>query len=262
MTTTLQPPLSSLPDYGIRPPSEQKKTNIIIIGSYRTGKTRCAIETSPTPVLAHSFDPTGFDTVRHLHDGKNYILDTQFESDNPHEPTTFRKWDTVYHQMKKDGVFENIGTFVLDSLTTWCDAAMNVVLDRAGRAGQAPVSTDWKKNDWSDQKTIVFNSIQDMLSLPCNVIMTAHPTTYQDRVTGATKSAPMLTGNLKDKVPLLFSYILYAVTEQDSSGLHYKLLTQPDGMLQAGCRLPKGRKLDKYEEPNITNILRKVGVIE
>lgn len=260
--TTLRPPLSSMPDYGIRPPSAQKKTNIIIIGSYRTGKTRCAIETSPTPVLAHSFDPTGFDTVRHLHDGKNYILDTQFESDNPHEPTTFRKWDEVYHQMKKDGVFNHIGTFVLDSLTTWCDAAMNVVLDRAGRPGQAPVSTDWKKNDWSDQKTIVFNSIQDILSLPCNVIMTAHPTTYQDKVTGATHSAPMLTGNLKDKVPLLFSFIFYALTRQDSTGIKYELLTQPDGQYKAGARLPSGKSLDKYEEPNITNILRNVGVIE
>lgn len=254
--------MTDLSKYNIRPPSAQKKTNIFLIGPYRTGKTRCAIETSPQPVLGHSFDPTGFDTVRNLHDGVNFILDTQFEADDPMRPTKFAQWDRVFRQMVRDKVFDNIGTYVLDSATTWTDAAMNAVLQKHGRAGQSPVSKDWKQNDWTDQKTMIFNALAAILALPCNVIVTAHPTTFTDSVSGRVLSAPMLTGNLKDKVPLLFSFIFYSRATQTSTGIKYSLLTQPDGLYNAGARIPSDVRLEKFEEPNISNILRKVGLIE
>ncbi len=249
--------MTDLSKYNIRPPSAHTKTNIIIIGGLGTGKTKCAIETSPRPVLGHSFDPTGFDTVRHLHDGENVILDTQFEGDNPKNPTKFALWDRVFNQMLRDKVFDNIGTFVLDSLTTWSDMAMNYVLAQAGRAGGAPGAYERNKfdSDWSRQKVIVFNSIQTILSLPCNVICTAHPSVFKDEVSGRTYSSPMLTGQLKDKVPLLFSEIYYTTST-------YKLTTQVDGIWNARTRLGNKGQLDKFEEPNIINILKKVGLIE
>lgn len=240
--------------YSVIPPQASSKANIILIGGLGTGKTTCWT-TAPKPIWAHSFDPGGFDSIRHLVDGKTIIADTQFEGDNPERPTKFEQWNTIYHQMKLDGVFNQIATYVLDSATTWGDIIMNYVLKTSNRPGTFP-----NQNDWPQQMVRLYNCVLSMLSLPCNIIFVAHPVIEKDDVTGRTYTTPMITGKLREKVPLLFSEIYYAVTSQTAAGIEYKILTQPDGLYNARTRLGAGGKLDKYEPPNISKILEKVGV--
>jgi hypothetical protein len=255
--SNLNPTLENLTaKYNVESPTQANKANIILVGGLGTGKTT-TWTTAPKPIWAHSFDPTGFDSIRHLVDGKTIIADTQFEGDNPKSPTKFALWDQVYHRMKIDGIFNQISTFVLDSATTWGDAIMHYVLKTAGRPGTFPY-----ENDWPQQMVRMYNAVLDMLSLPCNIIFVAHPVIEKDNVTGRTYTTPMLTGKLREKIPLLFSEIYYSITSQDSSGIKYKILTQPDGLYNARTRLGAGGKLLKHEEPNITNILRKVGVVQ
>jgi hypothetical protein len=238
--------------YSTKPPTAQPKANIILVGGLGSGKTT-SWTTAPQPVWAHSFDPGGLDSVRGIVDNKNIIADTQFEGDDPHNPTKFARWDAVYHDMKRDKVFENIGTFVLDSATTWADCIMNYVLKTSHRQGQFP-----QQNDYPQQMVRMYNAVLDMLSLPCNIVFVCHPVVDKDEVTGRTYTTPMLTGKLKEKIPLLFSEIYYAVTNQTSKGIEYWFLTQPDGLYNARTRLGAGGKLDKYEPQNISDILNKV----
>lgn len=244
-----------LEKYNVVPPSLRKnKANIMLCGKLGTGKTQLAA-TAPKPVWFHSFDPGGLDTIRDIIDGKEIIGDTQFEGDDPKNPTKFAQWDSIYHRMKADGVFDKIGTFVLDSATTWGDTIMNYVLKAAGRLGTFPY-----ENDWPQQMVRLQNSVLSMLTLPCNVIFIAHPVVDKDSVTGRMSTTPMITGKLREKIPLLFGEIYYTVTAETSRGTEYKLLTQPDGLYNARTRLGGGDRLEKYEEMNLTNVLRKCGL--
>jgi len=82
----------------------------------------------------------------------------------------------------------------------------------------------------------------------------------KDDATGRMFIGIMVTGKLKRRIPLLFDEIYCAMTKETSKGIEYQLLTRPTGLYQARTRLGKGGELETYEEPDIKNILRKVGM--
>ena len=227
--------------------------NAVVYGGLGTGKTSL-LRTARKPVLVHSFDPGGTKVLRDEIANGSILVDSRFEQEDPRQPKAFKLFDDEYHRLRRDGFFEHIGTYVIDSVTTWAQTAMNAVMKKAGRAGGTP-----QQNDWLPQMMMLENAMRDFVSLPCDCILIGHDDVTKDEATGKMYVGLMITGKLSRRVPLLFDEIYCAQTKETSKGIEYSLLTRASGTYQARSRLGKGGELDTYEKPDIKAILRKVG---
>ena len=231
-----------------------KTFNAVVYGGLGTGKTSL-IRTARKPVLVHSFDPGGTKVLRdEIADG-SILADTRFENEDPRNPTAFKLFDDEYHRLRSGKFFDHLGTYVIDSVTTWGQCAMNAVLKKAGRAGGTP-----QQNDWMPQMMMMENAMRDFVSLPCDCILIGHDDVTKDEASGRMFVGLMITGKLSRRVPLLFDEIYCALTKETSKGIEYQLLTRATGMYQARSRLGKGGELETYEKPDIKHILAKVGM--
>jgi hypothetical protein len=228
--------------------------NAVVYGGLGTGKTSL-IRTARKPVLIHSFDPGGTKVLRDEIAAGSILADTRFENEDPRNPTAFKLFDDEYHRLRSGKFFDQLGTYVIDSVTTWGQCAMNAVLKKAGRAGGTP-----QQNDWMPQMMMMENAMRDFVSLPCDCILIGHDDVTKDEASGRMFVGLMITGKLSRRVPLLFDEIYCAQTKETSKGIEYQLLTRATGMYQARSRLGKGGELDTYEIPDIKHILKKVGM--
>jgi hypothetical protein len=233
--------------------AQNRTFNALIYGSMGTGKTKI-METCRRPVFDMSFDPGGSKTVRDTIEAGWIIVDNQYEFEDPFHPSVFQQWDSEYHRYKKGGMFDSIGTLVIDSATTWSAAAMNWVLKKAGRAGSQPF-----QNDYLPAMILIENAVKDMTALPCDVILLAHDTADKDEATGKMFISPDFVGKLKTRIPILFDEIYYAHTKETSSGVSYQLLTQSTGLIKARSRLGSNGRFQMYEPQDIKALLRKAG---
>lgn len=238
--------------------------NAVVYGGLGTGKTY-SVRTAVAPILVHSFDPGGSKVLANKIANHPYpntcidsgaiLVDSRFEVEDPKKPTAFALWDKEYENLKRSGFFDSIGTFVIDSMTTWAQCALNEVLKRAGRAGGVP-----QQNDWFPQMVALENAIRDFISLPCNCILIGHDAATKDEVTGKIYKDLMITGKLTRRIPLLFDEIYYATTKHTSKGTEYFFATKATSTYQARSRLSASGQLDEMAEPNYKKILRKVGL--
>lgn len=232
--------------------AQNKSFNALIWGDMGTGKTRLAI-TCRRPVLIHSFDPGGTKTIRD-EIGNGIYVDTRYEEEDAINPSAFAKWDLEYHRLKREKFFDHIGTYIIDSATTWSSAAMNVVLKKAGRPGGTP-----QQNDYLPTMIMLENAIKDMISLPCDCILMCHADIDKDEATGRMFVGPLFIGKLKVRVPLLFDEIYMTSSKETSSGTVYTLLTRNTGLYKARTRLGANNRFDTYEQPDIKALLKKAG---
>ena len=247
-----------------------KTFNAIVYGDIGSGKTY-SLKTARRPVLIHSFDPGGTLSIRDEIDKENptIMADIRFEHEDPGNPSMFKEWDEVYHDLKRKSLFEHLGTYVIDSATTWAQCAMNYILQMQGRAGSVRKGAGAKgtgfhgvpfQDDWLPQMAMMEKALNDFVSLPCDCILTGHDDSDKDEITGRMFVHLAITGKLKKRIPLLFSEIYHADTVESSDAVKYRFLTRRTGLFQARTRLGKGGELDLYEEPDFKNILKKVGM--
>ncbi len=227
--------------------------NALVYGPMGSGKTRL-LSTCRLPVLVHSFDPGGTTTIRDEIAAGKIIADNRFEGDDPKNPKVAQLWDREYSRLKQGGVFDKIGTFAIDSGTTFSGAFMNEVLKKAGRAGGTP-----QQNDYLPTMVMLENAIKDITALPCDFVFICHEDTDKDEATGKLFVGPLLIGKLKYRIPILFDEIYYATTTETSAGVNYKLLTRSTGLYKARTRLGKGGLFETYEEQDIKKLLKKAG---
>lgn len=228
--------------------------NAVIYGPLGVGKS-WILRTCRHPVLVHSFDPGGQKTNRDVVKDGWFMVDSRFEMETPKAPKVMELWDKEYEYLKKIGFFNHLGTFVLDSGTTWAQCIMYWVLKKAGRSGGTPF-----QQDWLPQMNIMENALRDILSLPCDFIFIGHEASSKDEGTGRMFISLDITGKLKVRVPLLFDEIYHAQAKETSKGVERQLLTQSTGLFTARSRLSKGGAIDQYEEMNIKKILKKAGL--
>ena len=238
--------------------AQQKTFNALVYSDFGDGKTTLA-KTCRRPVHIDSFDPGGVKSISDVVASKDnptgfVFADTRYEVEDAMKPTAFALWDREYHRRKRDGYFENIGTYIVDSATTWASAAMNVILQKAGRLGGPPF-----QQDYLPAMSMIENAIKDIVTLPCDVILTAHLDVDKDEATGRMFVGPLFVGKLKQRIPLLFDELYCAQSKKSAAGTTYGLLTRSDGIFKARTRLGKGGIFEAFEKPDIKALLAKAG---
>ncbi len=241
-----------------------KTYSAIIYGATGSGKTSL-LRTARLPLHVDSFDPGGCKVLRGeaILNGQRYIdeyskgniiIDSRFENEDPMNPTSARLWDDEYARRQSIGYFDQIGTYAIDSMTTWAQCIMYDVLKKAGRTGGTP-----QKNDWLPQMTVIEKAMRSFLKLPCDCILIGHEDIDKDEPTGRVMARLLITGKLATRIPALFDEIYHADTKETSVGLQYQLLTRKTGIYEACSRLSNMGQLEMYETPDIKNILKKAG---
>jgi len=238
--------------------NRNQSTNFIIIGDIGSGKTSLGA-TARLPLLIHSFDPGGTQVkqLRPLIRSKEnptgqVIVDTRFEMENAFAPFAYRLWESEMQKLVQAGVFAKLGTYMIDSLTTWSAACGYEFLKQKGKLA----SRDTSYGYFRIVLDTMVNEMVRLAALPCDVIVTAHIDYDKNEITGEKFAHPMVVGQSRVRIPIVFDEIYFAMVYQQSEGnnVHY-LLTQHDGIYKAANRLG----LDKRVAPNIKELLKSVG---
>lgn len=238
--------------------------NCIVHGPIKTGKTSL-LKTCPKPVLVHSFDPGGTDVLKDMISTGEILADTRFEAEDPYKPSAFLLWEAEFNDLCRKEFFKHVGTFAIDSMTTWAQTIMYQVIKRAamspkGRKAGRKTGEPPQQQDWMWQMAAIENYMRKFLSLPCNCILLGHSDQPKDADGNPTGDLGiMITGKLRERVPALFSEIYY-LKIKDYKKETRELLTKPVYGIQVGTRLGSEGKLNKEEEPDITKIMKKVGL--
>ena len=248
--------------------SASKNTvNILLLGDAGSGKTY-SLRTARGPVLIHSFDPGGSKGLKEDVEKGRVIVDSRFEEEDPMNPTAFRAWEEEFRKLYNSGVFDHVGTYVIDSLTMFSQALMNAVLAANGRApDDKSVKLFSKDNalgipqlrDYQIQMTTVAQQLGICASLPCDFVLTSHLEYKQDETTGKILALPMVTGKLAQKLPQLFDEIYVMNVKTMSNSNEYRFLTEPDGMLKGRTRMGSGGKFERFEPADFKKLLKKAG---
>ena len=108
---------------------ERKTFSLMLMGEFSSGKTSL-ICTMPKPIWIASFDPHGTIVIE-----KNYpeeiergdIIISTYWSDDFNKPVAYKKWAKDWDDAVKGRLFDKIGTYAIDSASTWIDALSNKV---------------------------------------------------------------------------------------------------------------------------------------
>lgn len=228
--------------------------NALLLGQMGTGKTYSLL-TAPRPLVLHSFDPGGSKSLRDANGNlpEGVYVET-FEIEDSNSPTQYMAWERRFNELRRDKFFDNVGTFAIDSITTFTGALMNMILKKGNRPGTPP-----QLQDYMQQMIAIMDIVKVCASLPCNFVAIGHIVAEKDEVTGRMQTFPMITGQLKEKLPTLFDEVYVATVAHSRTGPSYKFRTIPDGYYQARSRLAASGKLEELEEPNFKHILKKTG---
>ncbi len=248
----------------------QQSFNLLLLGEKSSGKTNL-LKTARMPVHVDSFDPEGCLTLRDEIIKGDVVADTRWEHENPLEPKQFKAWLSMFEYRLMSKYFDFIGTYCIDSTTTWSMAIMGQIMadDPKSKPGEIP---KWGSGHYTKQRRMLENIVQRILSLPCDVILTGHlAPIYEDKriplgnneydtQRELVRYDYMAVGQSAVIIPTLFSEMWVMQTEDGPLGPKYSLLTSRKGLYKAGTRLGAGGKLSQKEEPNIKAILKKCGL--
>lgn len=237
----------------------QTSIKAMVIGSKGSGKSMMA-RTARQPVLYHSFDPGGTKPVaKHMLTPSNpdgfIIADTRYEREDYKKPTAFQQWEKQIEALDKADIWPHIGTFYLDSMTTWAIACMNEILRRSNRAGQNP-----QIQDYGVLVQTLSNYAQHFTAYPCDVVITAHIDAQTSELDNKLEATIFSIGQAsKIRIPILFDEAWFAKPKETAKGTEYRILTQNDGRFPASTRIGCDGKFDKFEVMDLIELRRKAG---
>ena len=231
--------------------------NMILLGPLGVGKTSI-LETARRPVIVHSFDPGGCNlrNFMPLIESGDIIADVAYETEDNKNPSAYMKWEMEFERLKNAGVFNNIGTFCIDSFTTFITAMKNEICKRKGRPNSIP-----QIQDYMEMGINIVNIIKLCTALPCDFILTGHLTLEKDEVSGRFLARFKSFPSLQIDVPLLFDEIYVMQAEETREGVERRLITQSTGKYEARTRIG-ARLFDVYEQADIQYLLKKAGRIQ
>jgi hypothetical protein len=234
----------------------QDSFNLLLIGETGSGKTHL-LQTCRRPIHIDSFDIGGtkIPSIRKGIEEGWIIVDSRWEHENPFKPSVIDDWAKVMESRIKMSYFNALGTYCLDSMTSWTEAIMNRTLKKAGLAAHAPRFT----HDYMPTKTDIRNFTSELLKLPCDFVLTGHLRADKDEVVGTVAMRLVTIGDLDIKLPSLFDEIWVTQVKDGSKGPDYSILTSPKGYYKTvRTRIGSG-KFDQFEKPDVRYLLQKAG---
>ena len=228
----------------------------LVIGETGSGKTSL-FSTLPGKKFMYIFDPNALNTLQGQ--DVDYELFTPDilnmnvislskgvgdTSQKKLEPRTYVDWEKDFEDKLANGFFDDYDAIGFDSLTTFADLVMDRVLYLNGRFGKQP-----EQPDWSAQINTIKNVFRQATSLNKMIFATAHKDLKQDELTRKVQYNIVLPGQLRIKLPLLFSEIYNCESDTDKDGnAIYKIQTVSD-RFHPVCRCTLG--LDQYVDVTI-----------
>lgn len=248
------------------------KISALISGEWGTGKT-ALLATGRLPLMLYSFDPKGTTVLHAMKETReqiekgNILIRTYWDDPMGWEggaspkklrnekPMAFENFLRDYKSDIDSGLINNFGTVAIDSLTTLV-TAMNAhwafVKDRPMK-GQILA-----QSDYAFINTYLQAIIRRTAEHPVDFFMTAHLVRSEDEFSAGMPVMQLKAfKSLQVDIPLLFTEKYVLVRRGEGAP---KLLTAPKGLYKASSQLAANGSLKVEEEPNIKNLLRKVGL--
>jgi len=241
----------------------QQGFNLLLLGEYGTGKTPMLL-TARKPLWIDSFDPRGTVGLKKWIEKGEVIVDTEYEEDDPYDPKAFEAWKSNFKKRYSSDFFSHLGTYCIDSSTTFSAAAMTYKMAEANRAGYTPSFT----KDYHPAKAEMQNYIRKCLNVSCDFILTGHLKPIEKTIGYRKDGTPIketrfrynAIGQASVFIPLCFSEIYVLISKEAPGGTKKQLLVDAAGEYIARSKLSADGLLNATEEPDIKKILRKVGM--
>lgn len=239
-------------------------THILLISPSGVGKTQL-LETAPAPILIDSFDPGGAQHLREQIEKGRVIYDPRYEIGGFQ---SYELWEKNFNERRRAGLFENLGTYVIDSGTMWAPTILAKIAEMRRVDGIGDPTKKWKEDiyelqDYNRFQNIYLRLVKQLTSLPCNFILTGHLDQAKDEALGRIFYSISTEGQkVKEKLQLLFSEVWYLeLSEKNVAGKivkERKIKTEYSTLYPARTRIGRGKFLSS-EEPHIANLLKKAG---
>lgn len=133
-------------------------------------------------------------------------------------------WEKDAEEKISSGFFDDYDVIAIDSCTTLLDLIMDYVLNINGRAGSWP-----HQDDYGPQMMTFISIIRTFAGMGKTLFVTGHLSMEKDELTQGIYRIPIMTGKLKDKIPLIFSDIFATDVTNDGKGnISYTIQTVAD----------------------------------
>lgn len=226
--------LSEANDYSREHPS------FLLIGPAGSGKTM-QLRTIPGKKLVFAFEQNSINTLAGDPDiaYKLYLPDDveiatrslstkanqsgRVAPDEGTAPTAYESFRQDFNEVITSKQILDFDVVCIDSLTSMSKAIMDRILYINNRMGCQP-----QQDDWSAQIVNVENVVRKLTSLPIILYVTAHDELKRDDSSGRQVMDLVLTGQLKTRVPMLFSDIYKCMSKSTEEEDRYILMTRPD----------------------------------
>lgn len=210
----------------------------LLLGNTGSGKTTQFL-TLPGKKFIYLFDPNALLTLRGFDVDYEEFLPTPVSLDIKSlskgvagdkvmgvgkGSEVYLRWEKDYDDKKKAGFFEPYDVIGIDSATTLLDCIMDRILTINGRSGQFP-----QQDDYGPQMVIFTSIMRELTGSGKMIFVTGHLKTDKDEHTQKIVQLPLFTGQLREKIPLLFSDIFRMDAVDDGKGkVKYLMHTVPN----------------------------------
>lgn len=234
--------------------ASQDTFNLLLMGRMGAGKTYM-MKTARKPVLIHSFDPGGTKGLEEEKKNGSIIVNSAFEQDTLEKPKAFNAWMKEFAKLLKLGVFDRIGTYVIDGLTMLISAAKTQLHDEFKSKTPNGVLDQAR---WQLLQIRLTNSIKLFCGQSCDFILMSHIHKGEDPFTQAPIRVLAAPPSLQVGIPILFDEIWDLQIKNTSKGPDRHIVTAISANTCARTRIGTG-VFNLAEEPHIKNLLRKAG---
>ncbi len=224
--------------------SKTGKPKFLLVGGPGSGKSAQAL-TLPGKTFAYLFDPSALSTLRKgemeyemfvpevvsmsvklLKKGQGDPTKQPKNKDLVKASDVYTLWENDFQNRIDTGYFADVDNILFDSLTTFSDIVMDRILHLNNRDGRWP-----QQDDWTAQISTIRNVFRTLTGQTHMILVaTAHDNFKQDEVTSRMMNQIMVTGQLRVKLPLLFSEILHTECVSTAKEVKYTVQTRPDRM--------------------------------
>lgn len=220
-----------------------KYTKVIVFGDSGTGKT-CFAAGFPGPIEVCDFD-LKIGSAANFYAGNKLLDDINVES-YPYDSKDYGgagfRFNNDIDKLKAAFLKGErpCETLVLDSFTTMSERLMEHFLKENPNVPRVKIKGPIvpSQQDYGYYLNFIKKFLSELVSLPCNLVMTAHIEIKKDDKTGALLRLPMASGKISSLLPIYFEEVYMSYVEGEGDKRRYRAQTQADRKFN--CRSQRG----------------------